>query len=181
MFNVVQAEFSHVGGGEVRTLAGLLAQCQERAKDGLELALQGNNRRSGIKTVVRFHDQRGRLTSITRRYEKTERRDREIFSKFLTATELRRRLLDLWGRGLAGKSQRLRTAACILAAEELRNAIQTSAQVTVEQADNRFRPMRRDEAHELLESAAQAKYVWLFIFKPNDLLADSNVPVAALM
>lgn len=69
----------------------------------------------------------------------------------------------------------------ILAAQQLREAVRASQDVAVERSDHSFRPMRREEAYELVVAAEKATGTWLFVYKSNDLLADKNEMVACAM
>ncbi len=176
MPNIVQAEFFHVGGKNT-SLGGLFKECGERVAEDLPLILQGVEPRSQIKTVVRFFDRDGSITAFARRFEQTEQR----FDALLSASGWRRRWLNFRSRRWAGNILALKEQAANLAAQELEASIQASDQVAVECLDNSFRPARKDELHELCEAARRATGVWLFVFEPNDLLADKNESVARVM
>ena len=177
----MQAEFFHIGGEDTASLDALLEECGERVADGLELVLQGGEARSGIKTVVRFVDVENKLTALALQAEALKKRDREIMEAFPNTTGLRRWWLDRQSRTLAGKSLALKDKVRTLAAQQLRKAVKASQDVAVERSDHSFRPMRREEAHELVVAAEKAKAAWLFVFKSNDLLADKNTMVACAM
>ena len=179
--NIAQVEFFHVGGKDTPSLDVLFDECGERIADGLELVLQGCEAKSGIKTVVRFFDESGSLTKIALKAARLSRQDRALMNNFANAGGLRRWWLDIQSRRLAGQSIALKEKLRMLAAEQLREAISASRDVAVECFDHSFRPMRREEAHELIVATEKAKSAWLFVFKPNDLLANKNTAVAHAM
>ncbi|HUO56461.1 MAG TPA: hypothetical protein VMU27_03445 [Candidatus Paceibacterota bacterium] len=179
--NIVQAEFFHVGGGDTPSLEALFDQCRERVKEGLELELRGVESRSRIKTVVRFFDESGKLTKLAFKAERLHKKDNQVLQAFLKAKGLRRWWLNHQSRRLAGQTLALKEEARLLAAEHLRLAIRKSRDVAVEHSDHSFRLARKDETHELVESAYRSTGVWLFVFRPNHLLSDTNASVACAM
>ncbi|MGH2506305.1 MAG: hypothetical protein ACREGH_01530 [Minisyncoccia bacterium] len=179
--NIVQAEFFHVGRGSTPSLEALLDECRERVKENLELVLQGVESRSGIKTVVRFFDESGKLTKLALKSEQLNKKDRQVLHDFINAKGLWRWWLNRQNRRLAGQSLVLKEKARLLGVEELRLAIRKSREVAVERPDHSFRLARKDESHELIESAQNSKGVWLFVFRPNNLLSDTNVSVVCAM
>lgn len=179
--NIAQVEFFHVGGRHTTSLDALFDESGERIADGLEFVLQEGEAKSGIKTVVRFYDESGALTRIARKAAELSSKNRALLNDFVKAGSLRRWWLDLQSCRLAGQSIALKEQVKLLAAEQLRKAVIASRDVAVERSDHAFRPMRREEAHELIVAAEKAKGVWLFVFKPNDLLADKNTAVAHVM
>jgi hypothetical protein len=179
--NIVQAEFFHVGGGDTPSLEALFDECRERVKEGLELVLQGVESRPRIKTVVRFFDESGKLTRHALKAERLHKKDRQTLQAFIHAKGLRRWWLNRQSRRLAGQSLALKKEARLLAAEQLRFAIRKSREVAIERSDHSFRHARKDEVHELAESAQNSTGVWLFVFRPNHLLSDTNTSVACAM
>lgn len=179
--NIVQAEFFHVGGKDTPSLKALFAECGERVADSLELTLQGYEAHSCIKTVVRFFDETGNLTKIAIKAERIKKRNKKLLDDFTGATGLQRWLLDIKSRWLAGKIIALSEEARMLASGYLCEAIRTSHEVAVECDDHSFRSIKGNEAHEIVESASNSRRVWLFVFRPNNLLADTNTLVACLM
>lgn len=179
--NIVQAEFFHVGGDQTPSLEALFAECGERLSDGLELVLQGHEPYSRIKTVVRFFDESGVLTNLALKAERLKKQDKELLDNFVRASGLRRWFLDRRSRRLAAQTLTLREDARVLAADQLCKTLQARREIAVERSDHSFRIAKKDETHELAESAHRSKGVWLFVFQPNNLLADTNTSVASLM
>lgn len=179
--NIVQVEFFHVGGDTAPSIEALLEECYERTSEGLELILSGHEERSQIKTVVRFFDDTGEFTTIALRAKTLMKRDGELFDEIINSNGLRYWWLSIQFRRLARQQNELRERVKALAVIRLRKAIKNSRDVAVQRFDHRFRLIRGNEKHELIESAAKSKSVWLFVFQPNDLLADTNVSVAYAM
>ena len=81
---------------------------------------------------------------------------------------------------VARKISKLKTKSQKLAVEQLHAIATTSREIALERSDRSFRPIREDEVRELLEAADKAELVWLFVFEPNDLMADYIVSIAAV-
>lgn len=179
--NIVQAEFFHVGGEDVRSFNKLFNQMRERILDGLELTLAaGKEASSGIKTCVRFYDLDG---TVTPRVQNTQRLEEAYTETLEILGESKPGSFHRWWFG--GRLRRLHTkkelakaqaTTCVVRA--FFYALKMKGPVAVERNDHSFRPMHGNEAHELAEAAANSKGVWLFVFRPNDLLSDTNTSVA---
>jgi hypothetical protein len=180
MANIVQAEFCHVDARNAPSLRALLAECMERLVEGLDLTLSGKEHRSGIKTVVRFYDETGALTALTQQAKKVAADHEELVLGSYSAGWLQRKLLNRRHRKLVEQKISLRKDCRVATYQYLREAIQTSKEIAIEKSNHRFRMARREELHELYESVASTNSMWLFIFRPNDLLADQNTLVTNL-
>ncbi len=179
--NIAQAEFSHVGGNANASLESVIAECQERIADGVEMALNGRSARSGIKTTVRFLDRSGGLTKLAKRSEALKRKRAALHYRFPKLTGIRRSCANIRSRHLEGKARRLRAEVHSVSIRELLSALMIGQTVAVEQPDRTFRLVRRDETYELMEAVARSQTAWLFVFAPNDLFADENVLIASAM
>ncbi|MDP3726304.1 MAG: hypothetical protein Q8R36_03855 [bacterium] len=180
--NVVQAEFFHVGGKNATSLEALFDECGERAADDYELMLCGVEACSQIKTVVRFFDYSGSVTAFARKFERTKQQDKDVLAAFVGANSFRRRWLGFRSRRLAGRILNLKGQGIYLAAQGLEAVTQIPNNIAVECADHSFRLARKDEIHELCESAHRAVGVWLFIFESNNyLFADKEKLIASVM
>lgn len=180
MPNLVQAEFFHVGG-DGSSLDSVLDECESRLEEGLEMALRSLEPRNRIKTVVRFFDYAGDITAMAQQAQKLDEYREKNLDELLAGSGLRRWWLNTRSRRLAGASINLDKKAKLRAVVRLQEAIERSKEVAVEKIDHRFRLLHADEAHEVVEAAAASKRVWLFVFKPNHILADSTETVARLM
>ncbi len=151
--NIVQAEFFHVGKDHP-SLAALMADCDGRVVDGMP-----------IKTVVRFSDSTGTLTSLIQESVRLEA-DRKNLDWYFPATRgLYRWWLDKKSRWLAGKHILLRERAVKIVAKRLGACEVANIQIEVVKGDKRtFRPLYSDEHHELLEVSRKASGVWIFLF-----------------
>ena len=178
--NIVQAEFFHVGGENINSLEELRDEVFGRVADNLPLAMEGIEVSSGVKIVVRFYDDDGTITALVQEAACMRKSHDLLFEAFPSAGWFRRRWIDRRTSQLAAKILEAKDEALALATHQLTFAVQASRPIGVERADYSFRPMKAEEARELCEKAVVAKGVWLFIFEPNDLLADSNKMVASL-
>lgn len=181
MSNIIQAEFFHVGGEDINSLEDLSAELSERIADGLELVLQGGESYSSIKTVVRFFDRNGSVTRLTQKFERMNQRKEAVFKASMSANGLKQVWLNFQSRYYVNKAYSLRKQAEHLAVQEFITAIRKLNEIAVECVDHSFRHARSNEIHDLCERAQMATGIWLFIFKPNDLLADKNELVARVM
>ena len=180
MKNLVQAEFFHVGGRDA-TPESFLYELSERVADGLELAMQGLEPSFGIKTVLRFEDITGELTALVLRAKILTKVHAKIWKEFETAGRLRRWYLGRRNRRLTAKIDILKEGCKLRALLHLYKARESGHAIAVERYDHTFRFARKEELHELLDAAASSSSVWLFVFEPNDLLADKNKIVASAM
>jgi hypothetical protein len=175
-YNIVQAEFFHVRGD---SLEELIQDCNQRIAENLPLKLQGNEVTSGIKTVVRFFDQKNRCTSIVRKATKFQRRKHRLTASLL-AGKYSWFAHNRYNR-LQEKLMSLKARARDVVQRELSKTVRSYGAVAIERWDHSFRLLRSPEAHEVIERIQQARGVWLFVFKPNDLCADVNQSVGHLI
>ncbi len=179
--NIVQAEFFHVGGNNVDSLEELGNEIFGRVQDGLPLAMEGIEVPPPLKTVVRFYDDDGAVTAFVKEAARLRENHDLLFEAFPSAGWFRRWWIDRQTAQLAGKIVDAKGEALILAIRQFAAAVQASKPIGVECLDHSFRPMKPEESHELVEKVEAAKSLWLFVFQPNDLLADSNKSIARLM
>jgi hypothetical protein len=170
--NVAQLEFFLY---EAENIVSIVREVKERAKD---------NKR--IKLVVRIDDADYAITAKVQEAEmRREQFDQYLLYEFRVCKEAglwrrwsmarRRRRL---GRGRDDAQKRLLE----LALSELKRAVRAKRSVALEPFPGApFRLARDDEMHELLESARRAKSLWVFVFKPNELTADTNTLVVQTM
>ncbi len=181
MPNIVQAEFFLVGGKDVETIEALIEQCSERVVDGLVLIHKGEALDANIKKVVRFFDEDGSITAFVKAHKVTK----EGLNATLEATANAKGLYRVWQWFWADRwseknySQRLKMLPFVT--QKCRDVVVTRGSIAVQRADRSFRFIRGDEVRELFETIGKATGVWLFIFEPNDLLAEKNTGVASFL
>jgi hypothetical protein len=182
--NIVQAEFFHVGGKGVTSLDQLLKQIRERVNENFEFVLAtGKEMSPGIKTGVRFYDVDGAVT----RYAQYAQKFNDAY--YDTMGILGTTKLNSWrqrwhGRRLSRlyrKKECTKNSAIHFTTRAFCSALKAKRPVAVERNDHSFRLIRADEVHELAEAVEIAPHAWIFIFRPNDLLADTNTVVARVM
>jgi len=180
--NIIQAEFFHVGGDDV-TLKEVLRECAERAADGHELsAVLGRETQFGIKTVVRFFDEDGSITEIVQQIEQTKQRRKDLFETFSRApSPWQTRRLNSQLQKLAGEIDELKKEVRQLVMHKVNYVARTPGNAALELADHSFRLIRDDERHELCEAVCGAVDFWIFVFEPNELLADKNELITSVM
>jgi len=180
--NIVQAEFFHVGGSDM-TLEEVLRECAKRAADGHELAaVLGRETQFGIKTVVRFFDVGGSITAFAQQFGQMNQQYINKQAALLEATSWwKLRWLDLYSHSLAGRILVLKERGVRLAVQKLNDAVRSQSKVALELSDHSYRFLRDNEVYELGEAAYNASGVWLFVFEPNNLLAEKNKLVAYVM
>ena len=150
--NLVQVEFFAPLMGE---------SLDEVLSEALNRSLEGDR----IKTVVRFHDRGGRLSTAVARLEAEGSKTEQI-------TSLWDVFLSMWGWSWVDRLKRRRIRTLRLAKDLLRQAVDAD-QVYVENPDWTFRPIARNEAHELIEKVSFSWAAWYFIFAPGELGTDS--------
>ena len=169
--NIVEAEFSLVGGSMIDSPQALLTEIQERRTAG-----------AIIKFTVRFCDDDGFVTKFVKAVEPIRAREKGLRKEVFTAqTHWKQLLLDFRHRRVVGKLISLKSKALNVAVKQLRAVAETSGEIALECPDRSFRPLRANETHELLERADRATGVRILLFKPNILIADKLKSVAYLM
>ncbi len=169
---VVQAEFFLTG--QHTTLGALCAKIGERLADDAR-----------IKITVRYFDHNGSTTHLAQKVQRLqERLDKLMLTMQLTTQAVywwQWMLLDvkvLWTiLHLAATRKRTEN----LARASVEEAVLNSRDIAIEDTDCTFHRARRDEMHELIQTVRRATGVWVFVFKPNGLLADTNETLAYSM
>lgn len=178
--NILQYEFFHVGGRNASSLEEVMAECAERTVDSLPIAMAGDDTGPGIKTVVRIYDMDGQVTRWAQQVKELEAQREVHFNA------PRSNLITNWyARWQIGRLNRQMDRGRELMVRYFTAYIGTSFKgewnVARETWNHAFRPARREEYIELHQAAIMAKSLWLFIFEPNDLLADRNEGIVSVM
>ena len=173
--NIVQLEFFHAGNPDTDSL--------EEFQDGLELALAGVKPRANIKTVVRFYDHNGAMSRFVASVERLRRTQALYYLR--AAAGAGGFLNNFLSKRNARKRIRAQERALDIARHHFAQAMRHwqiyGASLAIEQYDHRFRPIRGAELSEALEAVDRSHGVWIFIFKHNDLYADTNKLIAHTM
>jgi hypothetical protein len=171
--NIAQAEFFHVGKDASReSLEDVMDEMAERLAEGAPL-----------KTVVRFYDEDNSLTRFTQDASALNVKKEEAYKISWDAFKnpLTKLVLSARYRRVARKVRESRSESLELARAKLTTAVKARRPVAIECDDHSFRLADNNELHELINSAQFATGVWLFMFEPNNLLADKNEIVASFM
>lgn len=183
--NIVQAEFFHVGGDPNMSFESFMAQMQERVLDGfndLRGGMDPADIKSGIKTCVRFYDYSGAITQAVIRDQKVQKDlDETLVELQKQQSLIRRYLLYRRFKRLSKEMEPGKSRSHTLSVKLLAAALRKREPVAIERWDHHFRPLRRDEAHEVMEGIRRSKRSWIFCFEYNDLFSDTNVGVAHAM
>lgn len=178
--NIIQAEFFHVGGKGL-SLEEVFAECRERTADSRELSQAGIENDPHIKTVIRFFDKEGILTQAVIEAEEMRKHDEELSNHVSRSWGPVRWLLGMWlhliERKIAVIDNDLRVATTLGCA----TIILSKETVAVEKFDHSFRVVRPEERYDLLQSVCASTSVWVFVFEPNDMLADKNEMIACFI
>lgn len=177
--NIVQAEFFHVGGKEGQSLEDMMSEAGERIHVAVSAILEGvppSMAGARIKTTVRFFDEDGSLTRYVGASEKLESRYNELLMGF---PEDASGLRGMWHRlrfiSLAGRKMRHEKMRHTVTFRALEAAVRGRQPVALEDWEHCFRPLERNEEHELLEAVRSSRNLMLFLFRPNNLLSDTQV------
>ena len=178
--NVLQYEFFHVGGKDAKSLDEVMAECFERTADNLPMAMAGDDTGPGIKTVGRIYDMDGRVTHWANQVKDLEAQ-REVHFNAPRSNPI----TNWYARWQIGRLNRRMDKVKKLMVDYFTTYIGLSFNgewnVARETWNHAFRPARREEYIELRQAAIMAKNLWLFIFEPNDLLADRNQGIVHIM
>jgi hypothetical protein len=163
--NIVQLEFFlH----RARDIAGIYAEALARAKDGAR-----------IKLAVRIVDADGEIAAQA--MEAVAGKD--AFEDYIQYEYRELRAAWFWRRWRMARRRRMLGRKCAqararlvgTALDKLGHAAHDGGSIAVEEdACAPLRLARDDELHELLEAARRSRDAWVFVFEPNDILADSN-------
>lgn len=182
--NLVQAEFFHIGRRS-RSLTEDLAEASERMYEDIQYVIQGGMLAypTSMKTTVRFpDDKRGTLTRLACTLQQYRKEQEDIYAAFSMAPEIRRAWLNWRSKRLAELCLTLGTQARDCASDRLVMLAKEPDQIAIERIDRSFRPVCRNEVHELCERAQYASRAWLFVFEPpEELCAETNRLIAAGM
>ena len=166
-FHIIQAEFFHVGGPKIEGFGDLFEEINGRMLYG-----------APIKTCVRFFDDTGFVTCVVTELAQLEKQNEELVTAFFEATGWRRKILSFRSGMLLRKVMAMEAQRKEIASKYLAVAAKASRPIAVEIHDHSYRPARRDEIVDLCQATLMTKNAWLFVYEPNDLLADKNKIVA---
>lgn len=176
--NVLQYEFFHLEG---ETLEEILENHWKRTGDSLDLVLAGSDIGSRSKTVIRIYDTQGKVTAWVQEY-KSLRHDLTEPHNVSAQVPIwrwreRRQAKQLHTRQKAGWSRKevlheLISTYCTQYIESLLRG--NGNGIARERLDSTFRHVQRNELLELAQATKVATRLWVFVFEPNDLLADTN-------
>ncbi len=169
--NVVQAEFFHVHG---ETLEEVATECVARIADAVQLWRKGIHASAGIKTTVRFFDATGRITAYALRADQLEKQFTLFATKADDAAGMWRRFLLWRSRTALKKALALQKKIKRLVTIQLCKALRAKEPVVIEANNFDLRLVRDDEVYELISAVQKAKNVWIFVWKPNELTAQTN-------
>lgn len=170
--NIAQLEFFLFKAENVKSIA---REVDLRARD---------NKR--IKLVLRLFDTGNRLTEFTRKMDVLRGQSQAFHdhlpSNIISLPWWRRWWIDRQSKRLARKSLDYAKHMLELAIEELKDTVRNEKVIALESYPGApFRLVRHNELLELVEAANRAHGVWVFIFAPNELLADRVTLVTRAM
>lgn len=167
--NIVQIEFFQANV-RANSLESLMADAFSRNADG-----------AALKLTLRFFDSLGEVTALAAKIQSMEKWTRRLEICIAAKTGWRQAFANSLHQTNARFTSELKRRCVACAADQLRFAIDSSAEVAIEEADHSFRLLSGNEVYETLTRAGKARGAWIFIFKPNDLMAKRNESVAYVM
>jgi len=170
--NVVQAEFIFSELREEKYSLGAVVHM-------LSLELAGALQ----KLVVRFSDEDGFMTKVVQDHAKAEQAFLDACAEFAKMDVVARFAPSVQSdlSRAQRKMRALRGQARSLAVGVLGATVKSSREVAIE--DSPDLPLRKatdTELDTLVEKASKASNIFVFVFEPNDLLADSNKLVGSI-
>lgn len=177
--NILQYEFLNVCGDEA-TLESVLAESAARVEEYLPMA-QYDDRGPQIKTVVRIYDDSS--NTVTRLVQHIEafqaKKNALLFS-------VENGIYSTWCKSvkinaLQGKIDKAKQKVLEYYSRYLTEAFTQYRALAIEILDHSFRAVERDEHVELFQALRMQKDLWMFVFNPNDLLADKNEMITHFM
>ncbi|MBI3571918.1 hypothetical protein HY091_00065 [Candidatus Kaiserbacteria bacterium] len=134
------------------------------------------------KTSIRFFDEHGLITKLVLDFSHAENIYEQACAELKAC--LAGHAAESAGVDAANSSRKmsaLREQAKSLVVGQLGAIVKGSKQVAVEESYSApLRMAKPEELPDLLQTAKNARAVWLFVFKPNDLLADKNESIGSI-
>ncbi len=169
-FNIAQIEFFLVGSSGIKTLESVLEECKERAQD-----------RMPIKVCFRIYDENQEITFLAKKIKAWNEKYGDFGELIKTYKFLPKSLNSLifWliGRKKIIWKADLDKIVCLSVCNHLR----LRKNIAIERSDHSYRYVKNYERYELEGSVKKAANRWIFVFEPNELLADKNKLLAAIM
>lgn len=175
---LIQVEYFHVH--MEGSLSDIMIEAFSRTMETLPDALHGlNDLGPGIKTGLRFHDtEQGTITRLALEIESLTKQIDQTVAEMIRPDIgwLRQQLYRL-------KQRRLRLAlkTHLKLLEYAISRQVDRAILAIERVDRHYRLLRDDEKHEVLTRIRRSSRFWIFVFTPNDLLAERNELITAVM
>lgn len=127
---------------------------------------------------IRFFDGATRITELVVQIEKLVKRRDEMVLAASKTKGLRRKILCWRCDSLSRKISLLSAFKRHRVARQLTLALQDKQEIALQCRDYSFRPMRPDEMEDLSKWVTEARGIWLFLFKPGNLLSDTQASLA---
>lgn len=163
--NIVQCEFF---APSLPTLEGTALDVLARSADGMR-----------AKTVVRFYDD-GHVTRCVEAYQRLAETEKALLDGFPPEETrkglfpgLRRRLASMRLDAIFADQGHARIRTLVAAKRQLALALSEGTVALEPWSMEPFRPVRRDEAHELKAAAARSDSAWFYVFPYGPLCADA--------
>ncbi len=174
--NIAQIELFHIGMH--RTLEQLSQDIRARVLDDFEAG--DFDRPNLLKTCFRIYDWNNVMTRYVRDLDAMPDAIDDYSAIESAKSWLARRLAYRAQRRNAKRRGNLKRMMTVDGGRLVRDAIRAEDDVAIEVANHRYRLMRPDEAAEMLSRATHYTSAWLFVFAPNELLADKNERVGSI-
>lgn len=166
---IVQAEFFLV------RMEGSLDTVRRRSEEAFEKG-------ASIKTCVRFFDTRGLVARAVMHAHVAQSRRKALLEILALSKE------PAYAQEFGGLYQSAREEYSVRKSDlrrcvirELRFTMQKDLRLALEQNDHSYRPMLVGEHAKLTKDIASASDCWVFLFPPNNLLADSHTDFLSVM
>lgn len=165
---IVQAEFFLIPSGSF-----------ENIRENIENAVREN---VATKVCVRFFDTRGLVSKAVLQAHIAEARGKAILD-VLSLSSTPEHTTEFGSpyqsarEEFSVRQQDLRR--CVI--REVRFVMNNNLGLALEQNDHSYRPLLQDEHEKLIKQIAGSSGLWVFLFPPNNLLADSHVASLSVM
>jgi hypothetical protein len=170
--HIIQIEVFHINFKE-KDLAGVIAEAVERAAENFPLTAFSDDTHSGIKTVIRFYDDKHIVMNCMANIKLYKERQH-----YWMMTPRSTPLTNAWARwrinrlekALTQEREHIRTFAQI----QLKRTSLEETVTAVEKRDWAFRLVRDTEWHDLVSQIKNGA-MWIFTFEPTDILQSSGL------
>ena len=168
--NIAQIEFFLAGKDSNQSLEKFMEECHDRMDQG-----------SPIKLCFRIYDENHEITTLSHKINDWENQY-GTFGELITRPNWQPNLFDsLRHKWLLRKRNSWKDRLEKLLRQMVCDHLRLRKDIAIECPDRSYRFVQNDERYELEGSVKRTVNCWVFVFAPNDILANTNKTVTFSM